>query len=241
MQMDSERVIEARKRLCWIAAARAVLCLFAAAIISLNVELKGPAAHLAPYIVVAAVFVLNAAYLALAYSPASWRVVAGTGTVMDVAAVTALVVFTGGAASDFRLLYFGPILAAAVLFSRSATLLVAALSTMGLFSAVAVQVFADAQLRALIGGAWAAPALVDNVVGTLALQAVGFHLVAYLAATLTLRLRSASIDTEHILQNMSDGVITVARDGRVVFANSRAREMLALDRSKPLKIGRAHV
>jgi two-component system, NtrC family, sensor histidine kinase PilS len=232
--MDSERLLEIRRRLMWIAAVRGMLCLFTAAIVRLNVQPSPSMAKWLPYAIVAGAFVLNLAYLGLAHTRMRWSAVAGAQTITDVVFITALVSVTGGVSSDFRLLYFGPILASAVLFSRSAALLVASFATIGLFSTAALYALGEARLRAFVDATWPTPETTPGLAGFLALQAAAFHLVAYLAATLTWRLRSASIETEHILENMSDGVITVAKDGRVVFANVRAREMLALERGRAL-------
>jgi len=218
----------------WIAAVRGVLCLFTAAIIRLNLEPSTSITRWLPYAIVGGAFVLNLAYLGLAHTRTRWGGIAGAQTITDVLFITALVSVTGGVSSDFRLLYFGPILASAVLFSRSAALLVASLATIGVFSTAALYVLGEGRLHTFVDPSWPMPETTLALAGILALQAAAFHLVAYLSATLTWRLRSASIETEHILENMSDGVITVAKDGRVVFANARAREMLALERGKTL-------
>ena len=237
--MVGQSDVEIRKRLYWIAAARAGLCLFAAAVVSLRVPRADSLAQALPYFVAAAGFGLNGVILALVRARASWRVPAASGAALDLVLITALVHATGGPASDFRLLYFGPILASAVLFRRASALTTASFSTIGLLASAFCYVTYDGT-PPYVDAAWLGRETDWNaaLVAPLALQAAAFHLVAYLSSTLTMRLRTASIDTEQILENMSDGVITVARDARIVYANSRARHMLALSAAAPL-VGRS--
>ncbi len=213
--------------------ARAVLCVFAAAIIAVNVESADAAGEailfVLPFAVVSAAFLTNLVWLALARLGTHARPLAAVQIAFDVAFVTGLVYATGGVNSDFLLLYFGPILAAAVVFSRTATLLAASLSTMGLF-ACTVAYAVDNYAPVLVDDVWLTrqPHTPAALAGVLALQVAAFHLVAFLASTLTMRLRRASIETEQILENMSDGVITLGRDEKVVYANSRAMAILGL-------------
>ena len=227
--MHYGRPTEASRRLAWIAAIRAVLCVFVAGVIRLNRPPAGGLESLLPYYLVAAVFILNFAYPALRRT-AYAKVFEAVEIWLDVVFVTALVYLTGGIGSDFLLLYFGPILAAGVLLRRSIALLVGSLATIGLFLCAALYYSSSAGGPPWVEHIWVAkgqPAP-STLVGTLALQGAAFQLVAYLSATLALRIRSASIHTEQILENMSDGVVTVDRTGRVVFSNSNARGMLGM-------------
>lgn len=223
-------LIEASRRLVWIAAIRAVLCVFVAGIIRLNRPPAGGGESLLPYYLVSAVFILNFAFLALGRRTTYTKVVETVAVWLDVVFVTALVYLTGGVGSDFLLLYFGPILAAGVLLRRSMALLVGSLATIGLFLCAALYYSASSGGPPWVAQIWVAEGRPEPgaLVGTLALQGAAFQLVAYLSATLTLRLRSASIHTEQILENMSDGVATVDSTGRVVFSNSNAQSMLGM-------------
>jgi len=226
--MHYGRSTEAPRRLVRTAAIRAVLCVFVAGVIRLNRPPAGGVEGLLPYFLVAAAFAFNFLFLGLGRRAALVKCVEAAAIWLDVAFVTGLVYLTGGVGSDFLLLYFGPILAAGVLLRRGAALLVGSLSTIGLFLCVALYYSAAAGGPPWVEQVWVAEGRPDPgaLVGTLTLQGAAFHLVAYLSATLALRLHSASIHTEQILENMSDGVVTVDSTGRVVFSNSNARSML---------------
>ncbi|MHC4712265.1 MAG: two-component system sensor histidine kinase NtrB [Planctomycetota bacterium] len=225
--------IDAGKRLLWTAALRAVLCVFVAGVIRLNGEPSARTADLLPYFVVAAAFILNFTFVVLWRSGVSPRPLACAHIWIDVVFVTALVYLTGGAGSDFLLLFFGPILTAGVVFRRSLALLVASMATIGLFFCAAGYYAVTPRDPVLVQGLYIGRGRPGPgaLVGILGLQAAAFHLVAFLSSTLALRLRSANIQTEQILENMSDGVITVERTGRVVFSNTPAESLLELERT----------
>lgn len=218
-----------------MAAVRAVLCVFVTGIVRLNRPPAGSVESMLPYGVAGAAFLLNLAGLALSRRRLSPGLVAGFQIWVDVAFISAFVYLTGGVGSDFLLLYFGPILAGAICFRRPVALLVASLSTIGLFACAAYYGVSTGG-PPLVEHVWVAEGRGDSgaLVGVLAIQGVAFHLVAFLAATLALRLRSASIHTEQILENMSDGVVTVGKNGRIVFSNSRATAMLGVDPAQTL-------
>jgi len=236
--MDLEKGIEFTRRVYWIAGVRAALCVFAASMICLNLEPSAAAESLLPYAVAAAALAAGAAWVLWAHRGVSLKALASVQTVFDLAFVTALVYLSGAAGSDFLLLYFGPILAATVLFRRTAALLTASVATIGLFASSAVyEMTMNAPPLVAPGWLLRGPAPPAQVIAALTFQGAAFHLVAFLASTLILRLRWASIETEQILETLSDGVITVGKGGQVVFANSRARQMLSLVRGRAL-IGR---
>lgn len=223
--------IEAGRRLLWTAALRAVLCVFVAGVIRLNGEPSARAVDFLPYAVVAVAFVFNFVSISLWRLGVPARALACAQIWLDVFLVTALVYLTGGVGSDFLLLYFGPILAAGVMFRRSLAVLVASMATIGLFFCAAAYYAVTPHDPFIVQGLYIGRGRPGPgaLVGVLTLQAAAFHLVAILSSTLALRLRSASIQTEQILENMSDGVITVEKGGRVVFSNSRAVTTLGLE------------
>jgi two-component system sensor histidine kinase PilS (NtrC family) len=184
-----------------------------------------------PYCLVAAAFAVNLTFAALSRTSLSARSLMTLQIWLDVVFITGLVYFTGGVGSDFLLLYFGPILAAGVNFRRNSALLVAAASTVGLFFCAGAYYSLFTSEPAFVEQVWIAEGRPEPgaLVGVLALQAGAFHLVAFLASALTMRLKFASIQTEQILASLSDGVITVESTGRVVFSNSRASAMLEID------------
>ncbi len=217
-------------RLAWITAIRALLCLFAVGIIRLNRPPGAGIEGLLPYLLAAGVLALNFGFFGLSRVASPKRIEAAQ-IWLDVAFVTGLVYLTGGVGSDFLLLYFGPILAAGVCLRRPAALLVGSLSTIGLFLCAALYYSASSSGPHLVEQIWVAAGRPEPgaLVGTLAMHGAAFHMVGYLSATVALRLRSQNIHTEQILENMSDGVITVDKAGKVVYSNSSARAMLGLD------------
>ena len=233
--MDSKKRTDERKRLYWMAVGRGLLCVFAAGIVRLNLEPSAAPDRLLPFAVILAAFAANLFCLPIVRTKASARTLAAAGISLDVLLVSALVYSTGGANSEFLLLYFGPILAAAVSFSRTGTVLVASFSTIGLFACAMLYGFAGPR-PPLVAGVWLAryENAASSLAGILALQASAFHVVAFLASTLAQRLRRAAIEMRQILENMTDGVVTVDQNGCVVFANSPARAVLSLDRGRPL-------
>ena len=233
--MDSAKRNSRRRRLYWIAAVRSVLCVFAAGIAWLNLKPSASPAHVLPFAVAGAAFASNIMWVALAWTRLPERLLAAAQLVADVGFVTALVYATGGVSSDFLLLYFGPVLAAAVCSGRAATVFAASLSTMGLFSCAALYGIQNGH-PVLVASVWLGRQATSaaSLAGVLALQATAFHVVALLASTLIFRLRSANIQTGQILENMSDGVITVGKNGHIVYANSRARRMLGAAKDEPL-------
>lgn len=50
-------------------------------------------------------------------------------------------------------------------------------------------------------------------------QSIAFHLVAFLSGRLAAGLSRIRILSEEILQNMTDGVVTLDPEGRIVFVN----------------------
>lgn len=229
--MHYPRGIDVPRRFLGAAAIRALLCAFVAVVLRLRGPWTNETGAVLPYAVVAAPFILNLIFAALARTAPSARFLAALQVWLDVVFVTALVYLTGGVGSDFLPLYFGPILAAGVSFRRSTSILVASTSTVGLFLSAVVYYSLPSGEVPLVLHAWIAEGRPEpgSLVAVLALQGAAFHLVAFLSATLAQRILTASIHIRRILENLSDGVVTVEMSGRVVFSNSRADAMLELD------------
>src|SRR5512135_874687 len=140
----------------------------------------------------------------------------------DVALVTAVVHVTGGPDSDFQSLYVPVIAVTAVLMPPTSTALVTALAAL-------------AYLADLLWGHHAA------VNGTLWIQLVLFGLVAAVPAyfasrikvmsaeheALAVELRQARLEASDVLHNLVSGVLTVDADGKLLFANPAAEQILA--------------
>ncbi|HMA43872.1 MAG TPA: ATP-binding protein [Gemmatimonadales bacterium] len=140
----------------------------------------------------------------------------------DVALVTAVVHVTGGPDSDFQSLYVPVIAVTAVLMPPTGTALVTVLAAL-------------AYLADLLWGHHAA------VNGTLWIQLVLFGLVAAVPAyfasrikvmsaeheALAVELRQARLEASDVLHNLVSGVLTVDADGKLLFANPAAEQILA--------------
>jgi PAS domain S-box-containing protein len=140
----------------------------------------------------------------------------------DVALVTTVVHVTGGPESDFQSLYVPVIAVTAVLMPPASTALVTALAAL-------------AYLADLLWGHHAA------VNGTLWIQLGLFGLVAAVPAyfasrikvmsaeheALAVELRQARLEASDVLHNLASGVLTVDTDGKLLFANPAAEQILA--------------
>lgn len=140
----------------------------------------------------------------------------------DLALVTTVVHVTGGPDSDFQSLYIPVIAVTAVLMPPTGTALVTVLAAL-------------AYLADLLWGHHAA------VNGTLWLQLALFGLVAAVPAyfasrikvmsaeheALAVELRQARLEASDVLHNLASGVLTVDADGKLLFANPAAEQILA--------------
>jgi len=139
----------------------------------------------------------------------------------DVALVTAVVHVTGGPDSDFQSLYVPVIAVTAVLMPPASTALITALAGL-------------AYLADLLWGHHAA------VNGTLWIQLGLFAVVAAVPAyfasrikvmtaeheALAVELRQARLEASDVLHNLASGVLTVDADGKLLFANPAAEQIL---------------
>jgi two-component system sensor histidine kinase PilS (NtrC family) len=155
---------------------------------------------------------------------------------LDLVIETILVTGTGGTSSPLVLLYFLTTFTAGAFLFRRGALLTAA-SAGAAFAGVAWFVGE--------GGARLSPARAGYEIGV---HAGALLLLAHLSALLAERsqksrerlesaeeeLERVSVRTDRVLENMPIGVITGAKDGRVVRANRAAREMLSLPEGQGL-------
>ncbi len=166
---------------------------------------------------------------------------ARTQIFVDVAIVILLVYMTGGVDSNLIFLNFGPILAASSLLGLTAGVLCASVSAIGVALVTLAHFLAFLGRSSglpLVTPAWA-PTFPQTSLATplfllfepapgLVAQAVSFYLVAILSGTLSARLKRSRILNEEILEKLIEGVLTISRDGAVVFLNQRARELLGV-------------
>ncbi len=151
---------------------------------------------------------------------------------IDCLTVVSLVYFTGGVHSTFINLYFGIILAAGVLLRPNDAILFASVATV-LQASVSLGYYFSATSGGSLPGVaitWLEPVQREfsYTMGYLVAQVSAFHLVALLARWLSLRLSQERILYEEILHNLSEGVVTLDRHGKLVFLNPRARHLLGI-------------
>ncbi len=157
----------------------------------------------------------------------------------DLLLLSGIVLITGGAASPFIILYFLIIIGAGILFFRAGSLLAAGASAVLYGIAVAAPLIP--RVAALIDPGGETLAMSRAAVGYRHLLAVfSFFLVAFLASHLAESLRrvgeelsvaSASLAelerrSEHILQSIASGLVTIDLDGHITYCN-RAAERIA--------------
>ncbi len=237
----SQETEELRRRLKWLLFFRLLVAILCIGIILISAagdralqERLG-----APYYLLVFVCFLNLPYLLLLRRVRQLRRFAAFQLVTDLLLVSALIYLTGGVQSNFSVFYFMLVLAASSILSLRASLLVASSSTALLALVTMVYlVCGDLEIRP-----WLVPEASWNIwrerlvggfayhLAFLVAQAVAYHLVAVLSGSLASRLRRVRIMTGEILQNMSEGVITLDQQGRIAYLNPRAAELLGLDPS----------
>ncbi len=168
----------------------------------------------------------------------------------DLVLLSGIVLITGGAASPFIILYFLIIIGASILFYRVGSMITAAASAV--LYGVAIGAPIVPRVAAFIDPGGTMLVMGRAVVGYRHLLAVfSFFLVAFLASHLAeslrrvgeeLSLASASLAdlerrSEHILQSIASGLVTIDPDGRITYCN-RAAERIAQVQA-PAVIGRA--
>jgi len=157
----------------------------------------------------------------------------------DLVLLSGIVLITGGAASPFIILYFLVVIGAGILFYRAGSMITAGASAV-LFGVAVAAPFVT-RVAAFIDPEGTTLAMGRAAVGYRYLLAVfSFFLVAFLASHLAESLRrvgeelssaSASLadlerSSEHILQSIASGLVTIDLDGVITYCN-RAAERIA--------------
>ena len=185
----------------------------------------------APYYTLLGACLLNLVYLILARAGVGLRALAMTQLSLDILVVGILAYLTG-IDGFFAFLYFGTVIAAAmILGSRMAV---------GMASAASI-VLAVVWILFFLQPEWGLSLpLVDRrvvadysarqkfIIPFLFFFAVSLHVVALLAGRLTAEVSRVRILNEEILQNMAGGVLAVDRFGGLQFINPPAARLLGL-------------
>jgi len=156
---------------------------------------------------------------------------------VDILTIGTLVLFTGGVDSVFSVLFLVSIVSAGWILSTRATLALAGLAA-ALLAVIAagyylVQMGILAAAAPYLGEAVesAASHALPELVTIVCAQGLEILVVASLFLKLVQRLGGARILNEEILENMTDGVIAIDRDQRLVYVNRVARGMLGIERT----------
>jgi len=240
--MEAEEQLEFGSRIKWMLFFRLLLAILCVVIILISVigdRALQQRLWACYYLLVFACF-LNLPYLFLLRRVRRLGRFAGFQLGADLLLVSILIYLTGGVQSHFTFLYFALLLAASSIFSLGASLLVASCSTI-LLSVVTMIYFACGQWEIkpwlIPQESWDVwnPGMMQRVtypLAYLAAQAVAYHLVAALSGSLAVRLRRVRIVTDEILQNMSEGVITLYPNARIAYLNRRAYQLLGIESSR---------
>jgi two-component system sensor histidine kinase PilS (NtrC family) len=232
--MATLRPLELERRLRWLLVVRLGVAVCGMASLLLTHAAAGalqfPLYVAAAYYTLLAGCAINLVYLAILRSFRNHLLLAWIQILADIVLESLLVYFTG-VDSVFAYLYFASVIAAAMILSRRASLLVASLATILLATAFIVQ-FLQASSGPLPlhldGPIPRSFTDLDALLVHVFFFALSLHLVALLAGRLAAEVRRVRILHDEILQAMGDGVVTVDRDGQVAFVNRPARRLLGL-------------
>jgi len=169
-------------------------------------------------------FTSLSAWFGLAYRALVSRAFYYTQSLFDVALITTVVHITGGSLSPFAALYILATACASLLLPVGGGLLIAALGNVLYFADVIV-----------LQGTSLGMAVILQL-GVFAITALG---VAYLGArlqeagvnreALAQQLVVVKLQAEDVLKNIRSGIITIDVDGRILFANSMAGQLIGFD------------
>jgi two-component system sensor histidine kinase PilS (NtrC family) len=150
---------------------------------------------------------------------------------LDVLFVTLLIFLSGASKSSFSFFYYAVVLAAANLISRRSALFFASLSTM-LLAAVTLSYYFASEYGShmvFLAPEWVRMANLDlnSALVYLAGQGVALHLVGLLAGQLVARAADVRALYGRILDDMNQGILVLAPDAHILYANSEAARLLS--------------
>jgi two-component system sensor histidine kinase PilS (NtrC family) len=155
--------------------------------------------------------------------------------VVDFLVISALVYLTGGTSSEFILLYFAPLLAAAYLLPFNLGISAPLLAILGHLVVVGIFHWAPGA-RAL---PFVSPEIGESflknhedlspLLGGLFLRALAFLAVFILGTRLLRSVSEERIVISEIIESMGEGILTIDRAGRLALVNRSARLILGLN------------
>mgnify|MGYP000675103691 CR=1 FL=1 len=221
------------KRFLWLLWGRVIVitAILVSALLVFSIE--GGSLMVPLLLVAVGVYLLSVVYyLLLHFLGRLWRVWIFIQLVVDVLVVSLLVHFTGGFASSLSVLYFLVIMTASLYLYAYGGLMMAGLSTLAYAVLFWGELAGWIPVFSLVGGEELPLA---HAILKLYVYALLFFFVAAVSGYLSENVRfwgekfsEIKITTEDILENLGSGVLTVDRDGRVVYFNCAGRKMLGV-------------
>jgi two-component system sensor histidine kinase PilS (NtrC family) len=213
--------------------------LLGAGLLILNGQSSTP---LFPFVIIlCGTIVMTPLFWAAVGSGSSAPVLVAMLTTTDIMLVTVMVHYTGGAYSQFALLYLLSIASASGFFQLRGTL---AFSTIAAASYVGLFVLRwSGHLQPVGGGpvVWGLYGWLGHL--PIVLNVLSFYLIGLVAGHLSVRveirqrlletaaeeLREARLDTDQILQSISSGLLTLDADGRIANFNRAGEQILRIN------------
>ncbi len=188
------------------------------------------------YLIIIATYLLTISYSILFNRMKRLVPLSYAQILIDLGLETSIVFATGGMDSAFSFTYFFSIIAAGIMLFRRGAFLIASLAGIAYGTLVDLQyygVLAPSPDRIYPHGE-----LLYNIF----LNFIAFYTVAFLAGTLSVRLKAAREElaekafdlrelqalNENIVRSMADGMVTIDPDGRIGAFNSAAEEITGL-------------
>ncbi len=187
----------------------------------------------APYYTLLAACLLNLVYLIVARTGVALRLLAVAQLSLDIL-IVGLLTYLTGIDGFFAFLYFGTVIAAALILGMRISIAMASAASIVL-SVVWILFYLSLQPDLEIRLPLVDPPVVADYVTRknfilpfLFFFAVSLHVVALLAGRLTAEVSRVRILNEEILQNMAGGVLAADRFGGIQFINGPAARLLGL-------------
>ncbi|MGA2193256.1 MAG: histidine kinase dimerization/phospho-acceptor domain-containing protein, partial [Nitrospirota bacterium] len=188
------------------------------------------------YFLIIATYFLTISYSIVFYSIKDMALFAYVQIVGDVVLATGVVFATGGLDSAFSFTYFFSIIASGMILFKRGSMLVASLS--GIFYGLLV----DLQYYGVIMSSPSRLYTQGELFYNIFLNFVAFYTVAFLASSLSERLKATSQELEEksidlqelqafnesVVRSMADGMVTLNLDGRIMGFNKAAEEITGM-------------
>jgi len=183
------------------------------------------------YILIAAFYFVSIIYSVLSYSKKFLYILAYLQIIIDIILETVVIHYTGGAVSIYAFLYIPSIVAAGIVVSPNAAKMIALLSSLlygvlSLLELVCIIPSIMCTQTAYGGGAW-------FIIFVTSFRIIIFCLVGYLSSYLSRAVYQGQTAlaklhslVDFVFNNISNGVITIDKNDRIIYSNPYAQEFL---------------